>query len=141
MSRKSYLILENGKVFEGNYVFGSISNSYSVAKVIKLSSDYVCLNDGKFEVLLVDNPKTLKGWAATITSALRQKFDERYIKIIQGSHIEIEVLDGSPLPWTLDGEYGGDDSKVVIDIQKHAFNMFRPVQSNEDMSEDVTAEK
>lgn len=131
----------DGNVLEGNFVFGSISNSYSVAKVIKLDSSYVCLNDGKFEVLLVEDPKTVKGWAATITSALRQKFDERYIKLIQGSHIEIEVLDGSPLPWTLDGEYGGDDNKVVIDVHKHAYNMFRPQLKNEMLTNEETANK
>lgn len=47
----------DGKVFEGDYVFGAISNSYTIAKVIKLDQNYVCLNDGKFEVLLVENPK------------------------------------------------------------------------------------
>lgn len=131
----------DGKVFEGDYVFGAISNSYTIAKVIKLDQNYVCLNDGKFEVLLVENPKNIKGWASTITSALKKDFDERYIKLIQGSHIELEVLDGSPLPWTLDGEYGGDDNKVVIDVHKHAYNMFRPPLVNEMVSAEETVEK
>lgn len=121
----------DGQVFEGEYVFGAVSNSYVIAKLIHLDRNYVCLNDGKFEVLLVENPKTVKGWASTLSSAVARNFDERYIKLIQGSHIEIETLDGSPLPWTLDGEYGGDDSKVVIDVEKHAFNMFRPPMVNE----------
>ena len=121
----------DGQVFEGEYVFGAVSNSYVIAKLIHLDRNYVCLNDGKFEVLLVENPKTVKGWASTLSSAVARNFDERYIKLVQGSHIEIETLDGSPLPWTLDGEYGGDDSKVVIDIKKHAFNMFRPPMVNE----------
>ncbi|MBO5858801.1 MAG: YegS/Rv2252/BmrU family lipid kinase [Clostridia bacterium] len=128
------------QVFEGEYIFGSISNSYVIAKVIHLDPELVCLNDGKFEVLLVENPRNVKGWATTLTSAVARKFDERYIKLVKGSHIEIETLDGSPLPWTLDGEYGGDDNKVVIDIKKHAFNMFRPVQKNED-TEEATIEK
>ena len=131
----------DGKTIEGNFVFGAISNSYTIAKVIKLDTNYVCLNDGKFEILLVDNPKTIKGWAITIISALRKKFDERYIKLIQGSHVELEVLDGSPLPWTLDGEYGGDDNKVVIDVHKHAYNMFRPRLANEDESAKETVNK
>ena len=131
----------DGKVFEGDYVFGAISNPYTIAKVIKLDQNYVCLNDGKFEVLLVENPKNIKGWASTITSALKKDFDERYIKLIQGSHIELEVLDGSPLPWTLDGEYGGDDNKVVIDVHKHAYNMFRPPLVNEMVSAEETVEK
>lgn len=121
----------DGKVFEDEYIFGAVSNSYVIAKVIYLDKNYVCLNDGKFEVLLVKNPKNVKGWAATIGSALKRDFDERYITLVQGSHIEIETLDGSPLPWTLDGEYGGDDCKVVIDIEKHAFNMFRPPLTKE----------
>lgn len=116
----------DGEVLEDEFVFGSISNSYTVGKVIHLDKNKVCLNDGKFEVLLVRNPKTAKGWYDTLTSAVKRDFDERYIKLVKASHIEIETLDGSPLPWTLDGEYGGDDSKVVIDIQKHAFKMFRP---------------
>ncbi len=131
----------DGEVFEGEYVFGAISNSYTIAKVIKLDQNYVCLNDGKFEVLLVQNPASIKGWAATITSALKKDFDERYIKLVQGSHIELEVLDGSPLPWTLDGEYGGDDNKVVIDVHKHAYNMFRPPLVNEMVSAEETVEK
>ena len=133
-------VVVDGQVFESEYIFGSISNSYVIAKVIHLDKNIVCLNDGKFEVLLVENPKSVKGWTSTLTSALKRDFDERYIKLIKGSHIEIETLDGSPLPWTLDGEYGGDDNKVVIDIEKHAFNMFRPVQVNEDSDEKVTAE-
>ncbi len=130
----------DGEVFEDEFIFGAISNSYVIAKVIYLDKNYVCLNDGKFEVLLVKNPKTAKGWASTITSALKKDFDERYIKLVQGSHIELETLDGSPLPWTLDGEYGGDDSKVVIDIEKHAFSMFRPPLTKECLDEE-TVEK
>ncbi|MDD7194818.1 MAG: hypothetical protein PUH33_09965, partial [Clostridiaceae bacterium] len=60
------------------------------------------------------------------TSVIKKDFDERYIKLLKGSHIEIKTLDGSKLPWTLDGEYGGDDNDVVIDVEKCAFNMFRP---------------
>lgn len=51
------------------------------------------------------------------------------------------MLDGSPLPWTLDGEYGGDDNKVVIDVHKHAYNMFRPPLVNEMVSAEETVEK
>lgn len=131
----------DGQVFEGEYVFGAISNSYTIAKVIKLDTNYVCLNDGKFEVLLVQNPASIKGWASTITSALRRDFDERYIKLVQGSHIELKVLDGSPLPWTLDGEYGGDDNEVIIDVHKHAYKMFRPPLVNEMVSAEETVKK
>ena len=116
----------DGEVIEGEFVFGSISNSYTVGKIIHLSSDEVCLNDGKFEVFLAQNPGSAKAWASTLTSVIKKDFDERYIKLLKGSHIEIKTLDGSKLPWTLDGEYGGDDNDVVIDVENCAFNMFRP---------------
>ena len=38
------------KVYEGDYVFGSISNATSVAAIVKLKSDIVDLCDGEFEV-------------------------------------------------------------------------------------------
>lgn len=119
------------KTLEGDFVFGSISNSYTVGKIIHLSEKEVCLNDGKFEVFLAGNPGSARAWADTLTSVVKKDFDERYIHLLKGSHIEIEVLDGSKLPWTLDGEYGGDDGKVVIDVINKAFDMFRPPLLNE----------
>ena len=127
----------DGVEYEGKYIFGAISNSYTVGKVIHMSEDTVCLNDGKFEVLLAQNPGTLKGWLEFGECILKKDFSNKNLVFVQGSHIELKTLDGSKVPWTLDGEYGGDDSKVVIDIKKHAFNMFRPVQKNEDMEEET----
>ena len=37
----------DGKVIEDEFVFGSISNSFTVGGIIKLSNDQVCLNDGR----------------------------------------------------------------------------------------------
>ena len=127
----------DGEVFEDEFIFGSISNSYTVGKVIHLNQEKVCLNDGRFEVILAKNPGTVKGWAELAASVLKKDFDERYVKFVSGSHIELKTLDGSPLPWTLDGEYGGDDSEDVIDVHKHAFNMFRPPMLHEMESETV----
>ena len=127
----------DGQVFEDEFIFGSISNTYTVGKVIHLNRDKVCLNDGEFEVLLAKNPGSVKGWAELGASVLKKDFDERYVKFVSGKHIEIKTLDGSPLPWTLDGEYGGDDNEVVIDVHKHAFNLFRPPLIQEMESETV----
>ena len=116
----------DGIEYKGNYVFGSISNSYTVGKIIHMSEDTVCLNDGKFEVLLVRMPKDAKGWTNVVECILKKKFDCPEVDFVQGSHIEIKTLDGSKIPWTLDGEFGGDVSEVVADVKKHAFRMFRP---------------
>ena len=131
----------DGVEVEGDYIFGAISNSYTVGKVIQLNRTEICLNDGLYEVLLAKNPGTIKGWAELAKSVLNKKLDNPNITFLKGKHIEIETLDGSPLPWTLDGEYGGDDSKVVIDVHKHAFNLFRPPLINEMVAAEETIEK
>ena len=131
----------DGVEVEGDYIFGAISNSYTVGKVIQLNRTEICLNDGLYEVLLAKNPGTIKGWAELAKSVLNKKLDNPNITFLKGKHIEIETLDGSPLPWTLDGEYGGDDSKVVIDVRKHAFNLFRPPLINEMVAAEETIEK
>lgn len=116
----------DGVAFEGNFIFGSISNSYTVGKIIHLSEDTVCLNDGKFEVLFAEMPDTVKGWAGLAECILKKNLEHKNVKFLQGSHIEIETLDGSKIPWTVDGEFAGDVSKVTLDIHKHAFRMYRP---------------
>lgn len=131
----------DGVEVEGDYIFGAISNSYTVGKVIQLNRTEICLNDGLYEVLLAKNPGTIKGWAELAKSVLNKKLDNPNITFLKGKHIEIETLDGSPLPWTLDGEYGGDDSKVVIDVHKHAFNLFRPPLINEMVAAEEIIEK
>lgn len=131
----------DGTEIEGDFIFGAISNSYTVGKVIRLNPDQICLNDGLYEVLLAKNPGTVKGWAELAASVLNKKLDNPNITFLKGKHIEIETLDGSPLPWTLDGEYGGDDNKVVIDVHKHAFNFIRPPLLNEMAASDETVNK
>ncbi len=116
----------DGVEYTGNYIFGSISNSYTVGKIIHMSEDTVCLNDGKFEVLLAQNPGTVKGWLGLGECILKKNFENENLVFVQGSHIEIQTLDGSKVPWTLDGEFGGDVDEVVLDVHKHAFRMFRP---------------
>ncbi len=131
----------DGVEFEGDFVFGSISNSYTVGKIIHLDTDTVCLNDGNFEVLLAQNPGSAKAWYDTLTSVIKKDFDERYIKLYKGSHIELKTLDGSKIPWTLDGEFGGNCDDVVIDVHKHAFSMYRPPLAHEMLDEEEASNK
>ncbi|MBQ2973937.1 MAG: YegS/Rv2252/BmrU family lipid kinase [Clostridia bacterium] len=131
----------DGVEIEDNFIFGAISNSYTVGKVIHLNRDDVCLNDGMFEIILAKNPGTVKGWASLAGAVLKKNLNNPGIVYLKGKHIELETTDGSPLPWTLDGEYGGNDSKVVIDVHKHCFNFFRPPLVNEMTAAEETVNK
>jgi diacylglycerol kinase family enzyme len=58
--KKSHMIIEaDGQIYEGDYIFGAISNATSVGGILTLNPDYVDMSDGKFELLLVKAPKDL----------------------------------------------------------------------------------
>ncbi|MBE6783538.1 MAG: diacylglycerol kinase family lipid kinase [Ruminococcaceae bacterium] len=125
----------DGKTFEGKFMFGSISNSLTVGKIIHLDETTVCLNDGKFEVLFAENPGTVKGWLKIAQCLLKKNLEHENIKFLEGSNIKIETLDGSAIPWTVDGEFAGDVSSVDLEVCKHAFMMYRPPMFHEKNSD------
>lgn len=90
---------------DDSFIFGSITNSTSVAGMIKMDSQKVKLNDGKFEVLLIKSPNNLIEFQNIVSRLLRQDFDEKYVRFFHTSHIRI-VAD-KDIPWTIDGENGG----------------------------------
>ena len=131
----------DGVEITGNFMFGSISNARTVGKIIKLDESKACLNDGKYEVILAENPGTAKGWIELADSVFSKRLDHKCIKIFHASSVTIETIDGSPIPWTLDGEFAGNVDTVEIEITKHAFNMFRPAFSHEIEDADITVTK
>ncbi len=121
----------DGVEFEGRFIFGSISNSLTVGKIIHLDEKTVCLNDGKFEVLFAENPGTLKGWLELARCVFTRNLNHKNIKLLQGSDITVETLDGSGIPWTIDGEFAGNVNSVKLEVCKHAFMMHRPPMFHE----------
>ena len=49
----------NGIDYEGDYIFGAVCNSTSIAGTITLPPDIVDTDDGKLEVILIKMPKTI----------------------------------------------------------------------------------
>ncbi|NLP48477.1 MAG: diacylglycerol kinase family lipid kinase [Clostridiales bacterium] len=111
---------------EGEYVFGSFSNSYTIGKFIKLDKDEIDLNDGMFEVFLAKNPGRVKNWAKVLTDAPRKKFDDRFIKLFKTNKVKFTVLDGRSVPWSLDGEFGGSHLTVDASVIHNAYNIITP---------------
>lgn len=89
------------KEIEGEYIFGAISNSKSVAGIVKLKEN-VKLDDGMFEGIFIKKPKNaiqLNELFATIASGKLQ--ESPLIDFIKGNEFEIETEN---LYWSLDGE-------------------------------------
>lgn len=117
-------VIIDGEELEGNYVYGAVSNSTSVAKVMKLDPKIVKLDDGKFEVMLVKNPKTFNGWKDTLIAAKTINYD-RCDSIIFKQGKKIEFFFDQEIAWTTDGEYINGGTHTVIENVNKAINIYR----------------
>jgi len=102
----------DGEVLDGDYLFGAICNSTSIGGLMHLNREYVTLDDGKFEMLLIPKPKSPAELPNLILNLLDQEFSYEGLVFRHVSSIHIETAE--ELPWSLDGEYAA--SSPVVDI-------------------------
>ena len=98
---------------EGEFVFGMITNSRSVAGFKTLAPREVSLYDGLFEGLFIRMPRTPADLADIAASILLRDEDNENAFRFRASRIK--VLSDSEIPWVLDGEYGGLVREAVIE--------------------------
>ncbi len=117
-------ITHDGIVDEGDFMFGLITNSISVAGtqpgVIKKSS----LNDGVFEALLIKANPTPIDVADMLASFNADKIHSKGILTFQMKEATFEFDD--EVPWTLDGEDGGNVKKAEISVVPERISVFVP---------------
>lgn len=99
------VIEHDGGTEEGNYIFGAVTNSTSVAGLVKLDPLDVSLSDGFFEVLLIKSPKNLSALSTIINNVLKQSYDPDYVTFLHTKRIKFTF--DEPVSWTRDGEDGG----------------------------------
>ena len=87
---------------EGEFLFGSVSNSMSVGGIIKLDPNAVELNDGLFEVFLIKNPSNLGQLNSIINCILKKDFNDPNICFFRTDRLKVTAA--RDIPWTLDGE-------------------------------------
>ncbi len=102
----------NETICEGEYVFGAICNSTSVAGILKLDRFDVDMNDGLMEILLIKTPKSLAALNEIVVHMMDGTLETDEIEFFSARDIRVEVEQGTP--WTLDGEYekGADDIEI-----------------------------
>lgn len=101
-----------GQVYEGDYLFGAVSNSISIGGLLKLDSNKVDLNDGLFEIILIQNPKTPLELSRILLSISKREYNDKLIQFIKAPEATFYMED--PIPWTIDGEYAEGDKKITI---------------------------
>ena len=115
-------ITADGEVFDGEYLFGAVSNSTSIAGLMKLSPEMVGFNDGLFELLLVPVPRTPAAMQALLRTLISQDYRNSDGMIFrQVRHVTAETEE--EIPWTLDGEYEPGAPRVEIGIEESGITM------------------
>ncbi|MGI5977133.1 MAG: diacylglycerol/lipid kinase family protein [Candidatus Limivicinus sp.] len=97
---------------EGKFLYGSMSNSTSVAGIVKLREDMVCLGDGMSELVLVRDPGTIEGVGEILASVLSQRFDSENLIIVHTKKAKFTF--DRPVAWTRDGEAGGEVREIEL---------------------------
>lgn len=104
----------DGGTLEGEYLYGMVSNTVSVGGILGLPSDEVVLDDGLLELVLVEKPKTVAQLNAVIRALAKQEYDaESGVVGLHSSRFRITC--GEPIPFTLDGEFGGEHPEAEIE--------------------------
>jgi YegS/Rv2252/BmrU family lipid kinase len=102
----------DGGIVDGDFIFGAVTNSTSVAGLAKLSPDDVNLSDGLFEVVLVRQPVSLHDLNDIITSILKKSYQSDNVQMLHTS--EVRFTFDEAVAWTRDGEDGGTHTRVEI---------------------------
>ncbi len=102
-SHRVKFTVEDGSVYEDDYIFGAISNSTSVAGILTLDPRIVDMNDGLFELLLVRKPRNPLELGDCILALKTQDYSSPMLTLVSTSTVLVETSEN--LDWTLDGEY------------------------------------
>jgi len=106
------IIEYDGNTIEGDFIFGSVTNSTSIAGLIKLNPKLVDLTDGLFEIILVKQPVILQDFLNIMSSLTVQTYDGDNVKMLHAS--KVRFIFDEEIAWTIDGENGGKHVNVEI---------------------------
>lgn len=109
----------DGEFFEGDYFYGAASNSYAVGGMPVLHNMGVEFDDGYHELVLVrmfKNPAELLRLANDMVHKTVANNDNVIIRHCK----HIKFMFDDPTPFTLDGEFGGDQLEVEANTLEHA---------------------
>ena len=102
----------DGNEIEGDFLLGMITNSTSVGGFKNMTGKDVKLDDGMFEVTLIHKPKNIIELNTIIASLTNLKDETDLIDSFRAD--SVKFYSEEEIPWTLDGEFGGDHKEVQI---------------------------
>lgn len=126
---KSYRmkITTQDTVIEDDFLYGMVTNSISVGGFKGITGKFVDLSDGIFEVTLIKRPKSLEELNQIIGALTLRDIDAAQMYCFKTSNLKIETQE--EVAWTLDGEFGGRHTEVVIKNLKQALEIMVPEEN------------
>lgn len=120
---KSYKMKVTGDEleFEGDFLFGMITNSKSVAGFKGLVKGDVQFDDGVYEVTFIKRPRNPLEIQEILASLLIAELDSKYMYSFRTKKLKIKSEE--MVPWTLDGEFGGEHREVHIQNNQKAIEI------------------
>ncbi len=106
-------IEHDGGEIEGEFLYGSVSNAYSVGGVVDLPREEISLNDGLHELILVRKLPSAAALAGLATKVLSHDFSSEYIVILHTK--KARFIFDEPETWSFDGEDGGAHGDISFE--------------------------
>lgn len=101
-----------GRIIEDEIMYGSISNSTSIAGFRWFKDEEAKLDDGKFEVILIKKVNNIFELIMAFLALVFKSKNEKYLYCFQTPYLKISC--DKEIDWTLDGECGGKSKNVEI---------------------------
>ena len=114
-------VTHDGETLEDDFVFGMVTNSRSVGGFKGIIGKNVVFDDGEFEVTLIKTPKNPIELNEIIGSLVIKQIDSAHMYSFRTGSIKFESVE--EIPWTLDGEFGGEHDEVVIKNRKQGLKI------------------
>ncbi len=106
-------VTHDGEALEDEFIFGMVTNSRSVGGFRNMIGRKVVFDDGLFEVTLIKTPKNPMALQEIVASLLTEQVDTKHMYSFRSGRVTFESLE--EIPWTLDGEFGGNHDMVTIE--------------------------
>ena len=114
-------ITADGEVFQGGFLFGAVTNATTVGGLLRLSRETVVLDDGKFELLLIPEPRSGADLQSLVMALLRSDYSGEGLIFRHAAEVLVETEE--ELPWALDGEFEPGAERVEIRCHRQLLEM------------------
>ena len=115
----------DGQSLEDDFFFGMVSNSQSIGGLKPPKAERVVLDDGLFEVTLVKKPLKLADLTDGLQALVSLSPAERSGALVQLQARQLTFICEQPVPWTVDGEFGGSQTVNRVENCQKALNIIR----------------